>query len=367
MFQRISLLFIFIFPATSYYIRFLFEAGISLLGLSKIKHKHVFYSCLASSLVFVLLYTPKILLGYTPESFLDVIRFFSFLVAVFFFRVSFKEIFILLKLLTVLNFSISIVLLFDSELGRILSEIFNTKSPELTFGRVAGIFHNVGVNSYYCYIACIYFYCCFLYGFRAKVSGYLAILAFVSLVIAQSKTGMILLLPSLVLLYFYIRQISIHSIFKITVITFFLLSLFFYYFETIASYFYFFTKLSSIIASGEASSLSARFDLWIEYLSLQIDSISALLFGLDKSIIASVSNTFDNDLIWILVNFGAIGIIVYFMIMLMLMRKVYNSFGMIFKICCLFTIPFSFLIGVISQPQSALIFWMFFVNVKRAN
>tara|TARA_Y100000385_G_C13087198_1_gene636955 strand:+ start:382 stop:1491 length:1110 start_codon:yes stop_codon:yes gene_type:complete len=365
--QRLALLFILTFPATSYSIRFLFETGISILGLGNIKNKHVFYSCLALTIILVLLHMPKLLLGYSTDSYSNIIRFSSVLIALFYFRVGFKEIFILLALLLVLNFSFSLILLLDLELGNVISGIFNDKNPELMHGRVAGIFHNIGVNSYFCYIACIYFFCSFSFGYRKKISAYLSMLAFISLVIAQSKTGIVLLLPSLILLHFYFQKISLTSISKILFISFIILSLFFYYIEAITSNFYFFTKLGSILVSGEASSLSARFDLWAAYLSLQIDSFSAMIFGLDKSSMATISNTFDNDLIWILVNFGVLGITIYFIMLMLLLRKNLDPFGNILKICCLFSIPFSFLIGVISQPQSALIFWMLFVNVRRPN
>lgn len=366
-FRHIFLVLLNIFPATSISTRFLFEMFVSFFGLGKLKSKYLFFSCMIVGLVLVLLHIPKFFLGYSLDSFTNFIRFSSVLVALFYLRVGFREIFILLTSLLLLNFCVSLMLVADLEIGRVISSVLNVKSLDLTYGRVSGLFHNVGVNSYFCYISCIYFFCSFLFDFRRKISVIMAIIAFSSLVLAQSKTGLVLLIPSLVFLYFYIRKISVSNFLKISFALVVLSTLFSYYFEAIASSFYFVSKLSSIIASGEASSLSARFDLWIGYLSLQVNSLSAMLFGLDKAVMASVSNTFDSDFIWILVNFGVLGFIVYLVMLLSLFRRATDPSAKIFKICCLFSIPFSFLIGVICQPQAALIFWMFFVNVRRTN
>lgn len=366
-FRQIFLLATYIFPATSFSARFLFEACISLLGLSKVTNRYVYYSCIGLGITLVSLHLPKLFLAYSVDSFTNLIRFSTVLVALFYLRIGFIQIFILLASLLVLNFSVSLMLLTDLEIGRVISGIFNVKHPDETHGRVAGVFHNIGVNSYFCYVSCIFYFCSFLYEFKRKTSLGLAIIAFFSLVIAQSKTGIVLLIPALIFLYFYVLKIGVGSFFRGLCVLIMLLALFFYYFEDVASSFYFISKLSSIVASGEASSLSARFDLWIAYLSIQVDSLSAVLFGLDKAVMASVSNTFDSDFIWILVNFGVLGLIFYLIMLLSLLRKASDPSAKIFRICCLFSIPFSFLIGVISQPQAALIFWTFFVNVRRTN
>ena len=368
-FRHIFLLLIYIFPATSFSLRFLFEASISLIRLDKIKSKYVFYSCLLIGLILVLLHIPKLFLFYGVDSFANIIRVSSVLVALFYLKgLSFKEIYTLLASLIFLNVSISLILFSDSEIGRNISSILNVKNLEETYGRVAGLFHNVSVNSYFSYVTCIYFFCCYLYNFKRNLSLILFMLAFVSLVMAQSRTGMILLIPSLTILFFYIKNISLVSFMKSLFFLIVLSQIFFYFFEDIASSFYFIRQLSNIYESGGVigiTSLSARFDLWEAYLGLQVDSVSSILFGLDKSVMSSISNTFDNDFIWILVNFGVFGIIVYLVMLASLFRKVTDLSGEILRICCIFSIPFSFMIGVISQPQASLLFLMFFVNVRK--
>lgn len=366
-FRHIFLVLLNIFPATSISTRFLFEMFVSFFGLGKLKSKYLFFSCMIVAVVLVLLHIPKFFLGYSLDSFTNIIRFSSVLVALFYLRVGFSEIFTLLTSLLLLNFCVSLTLVADLEIGRTISNVLHVKSPDLTYGRVSGVFHNVAVNAYFSYISCIYFFCSFLFDFRRKISVSMAVIAFACVVMAQSKTGLVLLIPSLVVLYFFICKISVSSFLKISFALVALSTLLSYYFDDIASSFYFISKLSSIIASGEASSLSARFDLWNGFLSLQVNSLSAILFGLDKTVMASVSNTFDSDFIWILVNYGVLGFIVYLVMVLSLCRSATDPSAKIFRICCLFSIPFSFLIGVISQPQAALIFWMLFVNVRRKN
>ena len=215
---------------------------------------------------------------------------------------NFTQVFFCVNLINILA-----IYLVDKNLLSNFFEFLHARNLEESYGRHSGIFTNVSNLGLYSLLGLLFAVKNLekktdMSGFFILItSGYL-------LLLSGSKTGLMLAGGYLsfsgfrALLFMRVNMFSIGLILAMIGLI--------NYWEAISKNFYVLFKILTILTGGlsAASSVQGRFDIWLGYVELMSDKFTYLIFGLPVSVAEAHSTTYDNDLIWLTVRFGLVGL-----------------------------------------------------------
>jgi len=167
---------------------------------------------------------------------------------------------------------------------------------------------------------------------------------------SQNKT--FILLSSVFSFLLILRYIGIRSIVLLCIIALaapFIYNLFKYDF-------YFLVKLSSILETGNSSSLNARFEIWGQFIELWLSTLPFFVFGVPKEIQYLVGNTFDNDYLFFIVNYGIFGVLFLLFGIVYILKLMWHNRFSIESFCVGLGMAAALFVGIVSSPQSDILF-----------
>jgi hypothetical protein len=170
---------------------------------------------------------------------------------------------------------------------------------------------------------------------NTKIINIFICLLFISILLSQSKTTYVAL--SVFLIYKYFRQIIKYFIFLIPLV--FFLDFDDYLFELYSS----FNELGDLVNNGlNTSSYISRWDNYKIYFDGVMTNALSILFGIGRNYFESIGSSpaFDSDYIYILVNLGFLGLLVFFLCVCYSLTKYYTKDRLLFE-----TLLFGLLIG----------------------
>jgi hypothetical protein len=143
------------------------------------------------------------------------------------------------------------------------------------------------------------------YYFKSKIFKYfLLLILFFSLIVAQSKTAFVVLL-----LYLLYQTYLFSKLFFVTILSFILFSVLYF---NITDYLFYLTEYYDLILNGiNTSSVDGRFVNWNYYFNGVKSNILTFIFGPGRdffSLKGELAPAFDSDYLYLLVNFGFLGI-----------------------------------------------------------
>lgn len=226
--------------------------------------------------------------------------------------------FIMANLIVVLNQIFS----FNDTLNSVVSSIFLAESQQilLTFNnvRAPGLSPGVGQQGVVFLIFSMFFWDISSKE-NSKINYLLFICSVVILFLSQSKSCFIGFL-----LFIIFRLFSSKSKYKFFSIPFII----YFVFYLLSSIVQFFKEYDDLVKNFWSSSLTSRIENWMQFINPMIDNFILFFIGTGRNILVFnnlKSSVFDSDFIYAFSVFGLIGIIIFSIFILHLMRKFNNQ------------------------------------------
>ena len=364
---------ILVFPTKSFEVRYLFELGLLffLIPMLSIQRKHLNIILIIVSYMII---SSLIRIYSTGDiyEFSDIIRIITPII-VLFFLIEYLSLQRLIKVVFYIALFNALVLIYQINGNSVsfLDAYVYTTASEFTYGRNQGLFSNIAITGILSSFFMITTYLALLEGYGKKNINITTIfLSIFGLIFSQSRTSIIIGLFLLILIsmfYFsFFRKRKLLTLFVMVT----LISVPIIFFSTILNTFYIFSELFNAQSVWNVSSMVIRFEYWKEFLSLSFENVFSFLFGVEKSLSSSVGNTFDNDYIWLLIKYGAVGLGSYLIFLFYTCIKLfkYNTLTIEGKIACwlsIFILFSSLLLGIVSTP--VLLAYLIFFYGKRSS
>ena len=260
--------------------------------------------------------------------------------------------FVLINLIVVLNQIFS----FNENLNTFVSGVFLAESQQvlLTYNnvRATGLSPGVGQQGVVFLMLSMFFWYLTTKE-KSKLNYFLLACSILILLLSQSKTCFIAFLLFVSVQVFYSKNKI-----KYLVIPVFLYLMTLYFNNIIIL----FKEYNDLINNLGSSSLEARFHNWMNFIKLYIDKPLSVFIGIGRNYLNSSnlkSSVFDSDYVYVIVNFGFIGIIIFGFFLLNLLKKYYK-----FNLFILTGIFAGLTINFFLEPKSFFLLLILFNHLK---
>lgn len=249
---------------------------------------------------------------------------------------------------SILNFVVSVILVFQlsSVLESLILQFYTAESQRIlyTFSsiRSTGLSSGVGQQGLLSLMSLVYFV---ESSKQNRFRIFFISIIFVTLLVSQSKTSIAIGL--LYLLYVLRKNLIVLTLGVSSII--FLVTKYFDLFKS------FFREIFHMFSGGELSSLDGRISNWVKLLIPMIENPLSLFIGLGRGYFESsgiTSSVYDSDFIYIIVNFGLIGLIFYLLYILNIMSKLIWER----KVALLLILCSGFTLNPVFEPKLFIVF-----------
>lgn len=249
---------------------------------------------------------------------------------------------------SILNFVVSVLLVFQlsSVLESLILQFYTAESQRIlyTFSsiRSTGLSSGVGQQGLLSLMSLVYFV---ESSKQNRFRIFFISIIFVTLLVSQSKTSIAIGL--LYLLYVLRKNLIVMALGVSSII--FLVTKYFDLFKS------FFREIFHVFSGGELSSLDGRISNWVKLLIPMIENPLSLFIGLGRGYFESsgiTSSVYDSDFIYVIVNFGLIGLIFYLIYILNIMSKLIWER----KVALLLILCSGFTLNPVFEPKLFIVF-----------
>jgi len=234
-------------------------------------------------------------------------------------------------------------------------DFLHTKSIADLYGRESGLFVSPPVLGYLGSIGVLVYLHRLLNSdmrifWNLLFNFFLFIVSLYMIIVSQNKT--FILLSFIFSFLMILRYISIRSVVLLCVIA--LAAPFIY--DLLKYDFYFLVKLSSILETGNSSSLNARFEIFWQFIELWLSTLPFFIFGVPKEVQYLVGNTFDNDYLFFIINYGIFGALLLSFGIVYILKLMWRNRFSVESFCVGLGMVAALFVGIISSPQSDILF-----------
>lgn len=247
-----------------------------------------------------------------------------------------------------LNFVVSVLLVFQLSivLESLILQFYTAESQRIlyTFSsiRSTGLSSGVGQQGLLSLMSLVYFV---ESSKQNRFRIFFISIIFVTLLVSQSKTSIAI---GLFYLLYVLRKNLIVMALGVSSIIFLVTK----YFDLFKS---FFREIFHVFSGGELSSLDGRISNWVKLLLPMIENPLSLFIGLGRGYFESsgvTSSVYDSDFIYVLVNFGLIGLIFYLLYILNIMSELIWER----KVALLLILCSGFTLNPVFEPKLFIVF-----------
>lgn len=329
--KTILLLLVILIPQKSFEIYYSVSFVLGLFFINK-DFKISRYSVILFSLVSVLVFF-KTIINFGIDDIKEFIKIFFF---IYWFEIiknsnfnfnlfnNFLKIFIYLNLLVIINQIFKI----NPYLNDLIAKIFISDSQQilLTYDnvRAIGLSPGIGQQGVIFFTISIYFWILY-FNNKKKLNLFFLVSSSLILLMSQSKTAFIGYLLFIIIDLIFFRKTKFKNI-KISVLVFSIG----FMFNQVAIYF---KEYNDLIRNLWSSSLDFRIQNWMNFIYPMFENPVNLITGIGRNFFTNIgfkSSVFDNDFIYVLVNFGILGLIFFFLFIKKIVRDNYNYRHFIF-------------------------------------
>ena len=329
------------------------------LGYFRLRKIHLFIFIYAAVLL-----TTRTVLWNTISDLKELIKITFMLISLLFLKgfrdiLNTKYVYYSIGFFSFLNFIVSVLLVFrlSGSLESFILEYYTAESQRIlyTFSsiRSTGLSSGVGQQGLISLMLLVYF----METIKENRFGYFfTSITIITLLFSQSKTSIAI---SLVYIFFLLRKNFIVITLGISTIVFLIKK----YFDLLKTLF---REIFQLFTGGELSSFDGRISNWMNLILPMIENPLSLFFGLGRGYYESrkmASSVYDSDFIYVIVNFGLIGLTIYLFHITQLMSElVWRR-----KIALLLILCSGFTLNPIFEPKLFIVFNILTLTLSRVS
>jgi hypothetical protein len=261
-------------------------------------------------------------------------------------KIVFKNLKIILLLFVSINLFVVLnqIFSFNNEIKALISDVFLGDSQRLllTYNnvRAPGLSPGVGQQGVIFFILSMFFWYTSV-NEKGLLNYFLFFCSSFILILSQSKTCFLAFL-----IFVSIQIVYLKNLLKYVFIPIFFFLIFSFY----NKFLFFFREYNNLSNISSSSSLDARLNLWFNFLKPASEYPLSILTGIGRNYFSNFNlktSVFDSDFIYVFVNFGFFGLIIFILFLVSLFKKFFK-----FKLFLFLGLLVGFTLNFFLEPKS---------------